>query len=85
MDNNAYHQVLKVVAEMNVWLSVSLCAGMRSEETPLIELAGTRNKLDSKMGDGPYFSVVILGRTKGNKVSGSKFNFPCVYFISGSG
>jgi len=85
IEGNASKRELKVVAEMGTWFVVGFCTGMRGEEIPLIELAGTRNSLDNKMGKEPYFNVVISGRTKGNQVSGSKFKFPCVYITSGSG
>jgi len=75
----------KVTAEMGTWFLVGFCTGMRGEEMPLIELAGTRNSLDNKLKGEGYFNVVISGRTKGNQISGSKFAFPCVNVTNGNG
>ena len=73
------------IAELGVWFIVGFCCGMRGEEMMLIELAGTRNSLESMLDSHGYFKVVLSGRTKGNQVSGSKFSFPCVNVTSGTG
>lgn len=72
-------------AEMGVWFIVGFCCGMRGEEMLLLEIAGTRNSLETMAEDKPYFKIVLSGRTKGNQISGSKFSFPCVNVTSGSG
>jgi hypothetical protein len=43
----------------------------------LIEFAGTANSLKHMNDALPHFVLVILGRTKGNQLSGSKFGIPC--------
>lgn len=51
----------------------------------LLEVAGTRNSLNTMLGEKEYFKIVLSSRTKGNQISGSKFSFPCVNITSGTG
>jgi hypothetical protein len=74
----------KRIAELGVWFIVGFCTGIRGEENLIVELAGTAKSLkflnDAKM---PNFAVMILGITKGNRLSGAKFGIPCVAVTEG--
>jgi hypothetical protein len=61
------------------------CTGLRGEEMVLIELAGTDNSL-SHLEDAinPHFKFMLLGKTKGNQLSGTKFGVPCVPITNGT-
>jgi hypothetical protein len=48
----------------------------------LIEFAGTANSLKHMNDALPHFVLVILGRTKGNQLSGSKFGIPCRIWVA---
>lgn len=85
VEGNSPREEQKIVAEMGTWFIVGFCTGMRGEEMPLIELAGTRNSLGNNLKGESYFNVVISGRTKGNQISGAKFAFPCVEVTAGTG
>jgi hypothetical protein len=51
----------------------------------LIELAGTANSLRFlKDPVTPHFCFCILGRTKGNQLSGAKFEMTCVAITTGT-
>jgi hypothetical protein len=57
----------------------------RGEEMMHIELAGTVNSvkhLDNAVN--AHFKFIVLGRTKGNQLSGAKFGVPCVPATSGT-
>jgi hypothetical protein len=75
----------KRIAELGVWFIVGFCTGIRGEENLIVELAGTANSLkfldDGKM---PNFAVVVLGITKGTRLSGAKFGIPCVAVTEGT-
>jgi hypothetical protein len=75
----------KRIAELGVWFIVGFCTGIRGEENLIVELAGTANSLkcldDATM---PNFAVMILGITKGNRLSGAKFGIPCVAVTEGT-
>jgi hypothetical protein len=75
----------KRVSEMGVWFTNGFCAGLRGEEMLLIELAGTAKSLkylnDEKLA---HFELVVLGRTKGNRLSGAKFGIPVVAVTIGT-
>lgn len=75
----------KRIAEMGTWFSAGFCTGLRGEEMLNIELAGTANSI-KHLGDlvNPHFKFVLLGRTKGNQLSGAKFGVPCVPITSGT-
>jgi hypothetical protein len=66
------------VAEIGVWFVAGFCTGLRGEEKPLIEFAGTAKSLKF-LGDPecPHFILVILGQTKGVQLAGFKFGIPC--------
>jgi hypothetical protein len=51
-----------------------------------IEHAGTADIMGKWMSKGIdfYFMVVVLGRSKGNQVSGSKFSVPCIGVTEGT-
>jgi hypothetical protein len=67
----------KKVAEMGAWIIGGFCTGLRGEEMLLIELAGTANSLcNMNKAKNAHFQFVILGRTKGNKMSGAVFAIP---------
>ena len=72
------------LAEIGTWIMMGFCTGLRGEELPLIELAGTKNSFDTLQGPDGWFKVVINGRTKGNQLSGSKFAFPCANITQGN-
>jgi hypothetical protein len=74
----------KRVAEIGAWFLGGFCTGLRGEEMPLIELAGTANSLKHLRDNEPYFVFVILGRTKGNRLGGAKFGVPCVAITEGT-
>jgi hypothetical protein len=61
-----------------------MCLGLRGEEIPLIEFAGTAESLQELQRAGEYFAAVISGHTKGNQISGSKFRVPCVVRTEGT-
>jgi hypothetical protein len=67
----------KRIAEMGAWFLGGFCTGLRGEEMLLIELAGTANSMVNmtKVKDA-HFLFVILGRTKGNQLSGASFGVP---------
>ncbi len=73
------------IAELGVWFIVGFCCGMRGEKMLLLEVAGTRNSLNTILGEREFFKIVLSGRTKGNQISGTKFSFPCVNITSGTG
>jgi hypothetical protein len=75
----------KRIAEMGTWFVGGFCTGLRGEEMLTIELAGTANSL-SHLSDevNPHFKFVLLGRTKGNQLSGAKFGVPCVPITEGT-
>jgi hypothetical protein len=75
----------KRIAEMGAWIIGGFCTGLRGEEMLRIELAGTANSLVnmSKEKDA-HFLFVILGRTKGNQVSGATFGIPCAPITEGT-
>ncbi len=51
----------------------------------LLELAGTRNSLEVMLDEQGYFKVVLSGRTKRNRILGSKFSFPNINVTSWTG
>jgi hypothetical protein len=69
----------KRIAEMGAWFVGGFCTGLRGEEMVQIELAGTANSV-KHMDDAvnAHFKFILLGRTKGNQLSGVKFRVPCV-------
>jgi hypothetical protein len=68
----------KRIAEMGVWFVGGFCMGLRGEEMVRIELAGTANNV-KHLNDAmnAHFKFIMLGRTKGNQLSGAKFGVPC--------
>jgi hypothetical protein len=75
----------KKVAEMGTWFVGGFCMGLRGEEMLQIELAGTASSLchlDDKVN--AHFKFIILGKTKGNLLSGAKFGIPCVPVMAGT-
>lgn len=75
----------KRVAEMGVWFIVGFCSGLRGEEVPLVELAGTANSLKFLNElPTPHFLLIISGRTKGNRNSGAKFELPIAKITRGT-
>jgi hypothetical protein len=77
-------KVKQRIAEMRVWFIGGFCIGLRGEEMLLIEFAGTSNSLKHMNDPLPHFLLVILGRTEGNQLSGSKFGIPCVSVTEGT-
>jgi hypothetical protein len=78
-------KVKRRIAEMGVWFIVGgFWVGLRGKEMLLIEFAGTSNSLKHMNDPLPHFVLVILGRTKGNQLSGSKFGIPCVSVTEGT-
>jgi hypothetical protein len=77
--------IKKKCEEMGTWFLGGFCVALRGEEMLLIELAGTANSLrfleDSVAS---HFCFCILGRTKGNQLSGTKFEMPCVAITLGT-
>jgi hypothetical protein len=75
----------KRIAEMGTWFSAGFCTVLRGEEMLNIELAGTANSI-KHLGNSvnPHFKFVLMGRTKGNQLSGAKFGVPCVPITSGT-
>ena len=72
-------------AEMGVWFIAGFCSGLRGEEMPLIELAGTSNSLQFLTDhDCLHLILVITGRTKGNQLGGAKFGVPIAATTTGS-
>jgi hypothetical protein len=75
----------KRISEMGSWFLGGFCTGLRGEEMLLIELAGTANSLRHLNDEvDAHFKFSILGRTKGNQLSGAKFGVPCVPVTSGT-
>jgi hypothetical protein len=75
----------KRIAEMGTWFSGGFCTGLRGEEMLNIELAGTANSLTHLDDEvNPHFKFILLGRTKGNQLSGAKFGVPCVPITEGT-
>ena len=75
----------KRITERGVWFVGGFCTGLRGDEMMLIELAGTANSikhLDALVN--AHFKFILLGRTKGNQLSGAKFGVPCVPVMSGT-
>jgi hypothetical protein len=75
----------KQIAEMGAWFVGGFCTGLRGEEMVNIELAGTANSvkhLDDEVN--AHFKFIVLGRTKGNQLSGAKFGVPCVPVTAGT-
>jgi hypothetical protein len=75
----------KRIAEMGTWYNGGFCTGLRGEEMLIIELPGTANSLkhlDDRVD--PHFKFILLGRTKGNQLSGAKFGVPCVPVTAGT-
>ena len=69
----------RVVAESGAWLIGGFCTGLRGEEMLLIEFAGTQKSLQHIRDEkNAHFSFVILGRTKGNRMSGA--NSKCLVY-----
>jgi hypothetical protein len=86
---NPNTSVLRSIALTGVWYLGGFCTGLRGEEMPLVEFAGTLGSLEHlvhQLGDlPPHFDFVIAGRTKGNQVSGAKFKVSCAAVTEGSG
>lgn len=79
------HWIAKLrLAELGYIFIVGFCTGLRGEELMLVELAGTRNSFQHLLDDPGYFTLVLTGRTKGNKISGSKVGFPCAGITRGN-
>jgi hypothetical protein len=75
----------KQIAEMGVWFVGGFCIGLRGEEMLNIELAGTANNIKHLEDEvNPHFKFILLGRTKGNQLSGAKFGVPCVPVTKGT-
>jgi hypothetical protein len=75
----------KKVAEMETWFISGFCTGLRGEEMLLIELAGTANSLcNITSAKNAHFLFVIIGRTKGNQMSGVVFAIPCAPVTEGT-
>jgi hypothetical protein len=73
------------VAEMGTWFVVGFCSGLQGEEMLLIELAGTaRDLVFLEDVTCPHFILVVLGRTKGNQLSGAKFGVPIAACTEGT-
>jgi hypothetical protein len=61
------------------------CMGLRGEEVLNIELAGMANSLKHLEDEvNPHFKFILLGRTKGNQLSGAKFGVPCLPVTTGT-
>lgn len=72
-------------AEMGTWFVAGFCGGLRGEEMPLIEFAGTKASLTNLCDQNcPHFILVITGRTKGNQKGGAKFGVPIVATTEGT-
>ena len=68
---------LKRIAEIGTRFTNGFCSGLREEEMLLIEYAGTSKSLRyHKAAPTPYQLLVLLGRTKGNQLSGAKLFLP---------
>lgn len=67
----------KRIAKMGSWFIVGFCTGLRGEEMLQIGLAGTANSL-AHLNDAknPHFVFLVLGRTKGKRMTGAKFGVP---------
>jgi hypothetical protein len=73
------------VARLGSWMLGGFCTGLRGEEQLRIEFAGTKKSLKWMKKLGPYFMLVVTGRSKGNQLSGAKFLVPCVEKTQGTG
>jgi hypothetical protein len=82
---NANLRTARKIAEMGVWFVCGYCLGIRGEEMGLIEFAGTAQSIPHLNDSYPYFSLMVTGRTKGNQISGFKFDLPCVAKTEGTG
>jgi hypothetical protein len=77
--------IKKKCEEMGMWFLGGFCVALRGEEMLQIELVGTANSLRFLEDPvTPNFCFCILGRTKGNQLSGAKFEMPCVAITSGT-
>jgi hypothetical protein len=75
----------KKVAKMGAWIIGGFCTGLRGEGMLLIELAGTATSLcNMNKAKNTHFLFVILGRTKGNQMSGAVFAIPCAPVTEGT-
>jgi hypothetical protein len=73
------------IANMGAWFVVGFCTGIRGEEMPFIEFAGTAQSLKHLNEPRNYFNNVVSGRTKGVQLAGAKFRIPCVGTTDGIG
>jgi hypothetical protein len=82
-------EALELMAQTGNWFLGGFCTGLRGEEMPLIEFAGTLASMDHMTNQldnlPPHFDYVIAGRTKGNQVSGAKFKVTCAAVTDGTG
>jgi hypothetical protein len=76
----------KTISEMGVIFIVGTCTGVRGKELMLVDLVGTKKSLSNldENAEG-HFWLKILGRTKGNHLSGAEFSVPCVGVTDGTG
>lgn len=75
----------KRISKMGAWFLGGFCTGLRGKEMVRIELAGTANNV-KHLNDAvhAHFKFLMLGRTKGNQLSGSKFGVPCIPITLGT-
>jgi hypothetical protein len=67
-------------AQAGAWHFASFGCGLRGEEKPLVEFAGTRNSLrylDPNFNTVPHFRMVVTGTNKQNRNCGAWFQIPC--------
>jgi hypothetical protein len=70
---------------MGAWFIVGFCTGLRGEEMVLLEVAGTANSLvNMNNANDAHFLFVILGRTKGNQLTGATFAIPFAPITEGT-
>jgi hypothetical protein len=83
------YKKMRLIALTGFWFCAGFCAGLRGEEMPLIEFAGTWKSLSSikspKPGLPPHFDLVISGAVKGHQTSGTKFAVPLVALTGQNG
>ena len=72
--------LLSRLATQGAWFFGGFCSGLRGEEMLLLEFNGTNKSLrylDQYPPDQcSHFELVVSGRTKGQRLSGSKFSIP---------
>mmetsp|Transcript_17572 Transcript_17572/g.49643 ORF Transcript_17572/g.49643 Transcript_17572/m.49643 type:complete len:426 (+) Transcript_17572:14374-15651(+) len=75
----------KRLCEVALLTIIPFCTGLRGEEVLQIDTHRTRQGLQHLKRDSqPHFRLTIIGRTKGVRQDGAKFEVPCVAVTEGT-